>query len=90
MIIAFLFNVGLFFSPLANLPASKGDILFFCAPDAAIMLGARITSYRVTDVHQRAVRQQMILGLILALAFCAIILSIILIPPPAAHRIGGN
>lgn len=64
--LALLFNVGLFFSPLAHQPGSKGDILFFGVPDAAIVLAARTKSYRVIDDHSRAVRQQMILGLVLA------------------------
>ncbi len=84
-LVALLFNVGLFFSPLAHQPASKGDVLFFGAPDAAIMLAARTFSYPVADEHQRAVRQQMILGLVLALVFCAIILAMMFIPPRAAH-----
>jgi len=83
-LIALMLNVSLFFSPLANLPASKGDILFFAAPDAAIVLGARAITYPVSNDHQRAVRQQMIVGLILALAFCAMILSIMLMPAPDA------
>lgn len=56
--IAALFNFAMFFSPLATLPASKGDIMFFAAPDAVIFLAARTLTYPVTDVHQRAVRQQ--------------------------------
>jgi len=82
---ALLINVGIFFSPLAHLPASKGDLLFFGAPDAAIMLAARAVTYPVTDVHQRAVRQQLIFGLILAVALCAIIISIMFIPSGNAH-----
>ena len=79
-VLALLLNVGILFSPLAHLPASKGDLLFFGAPDAAIMLAARAVTYPATDVHQRAVRQQLIFGLVLAVAFCAIILSIMFIP----------
>jgi hypothetical protein len=85
LLIALLVNLGLFFSPLAHLPASKGDILFFGGPDAAILLAARTVTYPVVDAHQRAVRQQLIVGLVLALAFCAIILSIMLIPSPTAR-----
>lgn len=84
-LIALVFNACLFFSPLAHLPASKGDILIFALPNAAIFLAARTITYPVYNVHQRAVRQQMIVGLILALAFCAIILSIMLIPTPEAR-----
>jgi len=84
--IAALFNFAMFFSPLAELPASKGDIMFFAAPDAVIFLAARTFTYPVTDVHQRAVRQQLIVGLILASAACAILMSILLIPEPPLHR----
>lgn len=87
ILIALMFNVGFFFSPLAHLPASKGDILLFGLPDAAILLTARIISYRLTDVHRRAVRQQMIFGLVLALAFYAIILTMMFIPA-APHSKG--
>ena len=83
LFIAFLFNVSIFFSPLSQMPASKGDITFFAVPDAVIFLAARTFSYPATDVHQRAVRQQLIVGLILASALCAIVLSILLVPPPA-------
>lgn len=83
-LIALVFNACLFFSPLAHLPASKGDILLFALPNTAIFLAARAITYPVSNDHQRAVRQQMIVGLILALAFCAIILSIMLIPTPGA------
>lgn len=85
LVIALLVNIGLFFSPLRHLPASKGDILLFRAPDAAIMLATRTFSYRVTNDHQRAVRQQMILGLILASALCAALLSLVLIHPHTSH-----
>jgi len=86
LVLAALFNFALFFSPLAQLPASKGDILFFGAPDAVIFLTARTITYPVTDVHQRAVRQQLILGLIIACAISAILMSIMFFPHPDGHR----
>jgi len=55
-------------------------------PDAVIFMAARTWTYPVTDVHQRAVRQQLIIGLILAIAVCAIFMSILLIPPHTPHR----
>ena len=76
--VAAFFNFAMFFSPLAKLPASKGDIMFFGVPDAVIFLAARTFTYPVTDVHTRAVRQQLIVGLILALAFCALLMSILI------------
>lgn len=78
--VAAIFNFSMFFSPLAKLPASKGDIMFFAAPDAVIFMAARTFNYPVADVHTRAVRQQLIVGLILALAFCAIIMAILFAP----------
>lgn len=83
--VAFLFNVSLFFSPLAHLPASKGDLLFFAVPDAVIVLTARAISYPVSDVHERAVRQQLIVGIIMGLAFCGMILGLMFIPPHSFH-----
>ncbi|MCW6536292.1 hypothetical protein [Sphingomonas lycopersici] len=84
--LAVVFNFAMFFSPLAKLPASKGDIMFFAVPDAVIFLAARTFTYPAFDTHQRAVRQQLIVGFILALAVCAILMSILLIPEPPAHR----
>ena len=78
--IAAIFNFAMFFSPLAKMPVSKGDLMFFAVPDAVIFLAFRTFTYPVTDIHTRAVRQQLIVGLILALAFCAIIMSILLAP----------
>jgi drug/metabolite transporter (DMT)-like permease len=86
LLVAFLFNFTMFFSPLAKLPASKGDILFFALPDVAIFMAARAWTYPVTDVHQRAVRQQLIVGLILAIAVCALFMSLLLLPPHTTHR----
>ncbi|ODT91245.1 MAG: hypothetical protein ABS86_02790 [Sphingobium sp. SCN 64-10] len=74
-VIALLVNAGLFFTPLFDRPASRGEIMLFALPDAVVMLGARIAYYPVADDHQRAVRQQLIVGLILAMAFCAIVLA---------------
>jgi undecaprenyl pyrophosphate phosphatase UppP len=83
--IALLLNVGLFFTPLVNRPASRGELMLFALPDAIIVLAARIASYSVVDEHQRAMRQQMILGLIVAVSFCAILFALALIEPHTAH-----
>jgi len=80
LVVAAIFNFLMFFSPLAKMPASKGDIMFFAVPDAVIFMAARTFTYPVSDVHTRAVRQQLIVGLVLALAFCAIIMAILLAP----------
>lgn len=87
--VAVAINIALFFTPLADGPASRGEIMVFALPDITIFLAARAISYPVTNDHQRAVRQQLVAGVILAIAFCAIILSIGLIParpdrPPAS------
>lgn len=79
--LALLVNIGLFFTPLFDRPASRGELMLFALPDAIVVLAARIISYRVVDVHQRAMRQQMILGLIAAVAFCAVLFTLILIAP---------
>lgn len=81
--VALLVNVMLFFTPLMDRPASRGEIMLFALPDAIVVLVALIASYKVGDVHQRAVRQQMVFGLIVALVFCAILYSLILINPYA-------
>ena len=84
--IALLINAGLFFTPLLDRPASRGEIMFFALPDVTIFLAARAVSYPATDDHQRAVRQQLIVGLVLAIAVCAMVLSSALIPDRIAHR----
>ena len=73
LMVAFLVNVSMFFTPVFDRPASRGEIIMFALPDAIICLAARIFSYSVTDEHQRAVRQQLVLGLVLAVAFCAVL-----------------
>ena len=52
--------------------------MLFALPDAVILLAARIASYQVVDEHQRAMRQQMILALIVAVAFCATLFGLAL------------
>lgn len=79
-----LINVVLFFTPAMNRPASRGELMIFALPDAIVVLVALIASYKVVDVHQRAVRQQMIVGLVVALALCTILFSLIFIDPQAS------
>lgn len=69
--VSLLINAGLFFTPLVDRPTSRGELMLFALPDAIVVLVARIASYSVINDHQRAMRQQMILGLIVALVFCA-------------------
>lgn len=87
--IALIVNIGIFFTPLVDRPASRGELMLFALPDAIVVLVAllveRCVSYPVADVHQRAVRQQIILGLVLAIAFCAILFTLVLIAPDKRH-----
>jgi len=59
--------------------------MVFALPDAIVVLVAWLAALLSTgpaaDDHQRAVRQQVILGLILAVAICATLFSLILIAP---------
>jgi hypothetical protein len=64
MWLALLVNGGLFFTPLVDRPASRGEVMLFALPDIIILLVARIASYPVETVHQRAMRQQMIRALL--------------------------
>jgi hypothetical protein len=84
-IISIIANIALFCTPLVDQPTSRGEVMFFALPDAAIVLGVRIASYRVTNDHQRAMRQQMILGFIVAVAFGAVILGLTLVAPRSAR-----
>ena len=79
-------NAGIFFTPLVDRPPSRGELMVFALPDAVVVLAVRTATYKVADIHQRAVRQQMILGLVLAVAFCAILLGMGLIDPSVPHR----
>lgn len=81
---ALFINIMLFFTPVMDRPASRGEVMLFALPDAIVVLVALVASYKVTDVHQRAVRQQMIFGLIVAIVLCAILFSLILMNPHAS------
>ena len=88
--IALLVNVGIFFTPLVDRPSSRGELMLFALPDAVVVLVARIASYRVTDVHQRAARQTMILGLVVALVFCVGLFALTLAEPHTVHPSNGD
>lgn len=64
-------DIAIFFTPLVDRPASRGELTLFALPDAIVVFSARIATYSVTDDHQRAMRQQMVLGLVVAIAFSA-------------------
>jgi drug/metabolite transporter (DMT)-like permease len=79
--IALAVNATIFLTPLVDRPASRGELMLFALPDAMIVLGIRIASYHVGDDHQRAMRQMMILGLVVAATFCSILYALILLHP---------
>lgn len=73
-------NVAMFFTPIVQRPASRGEILLFAAPDVLIFLIFRTANFRVVDEQSRAVRQQLIVGTIIVATFCALLLSAAFIP----------
>jgi hypothetical protein len=83
--VALLVNVAIFFTPLVDRPPSRGELMLFALPDAVVVLTARIVTYRVVDVHQRANRQTMILGLVVASVFCLGVLGSTLMEPRTAN-----
>jgi FtsH-binding integral membrane protein len=82
---AFIVNVGLFFTPIVDRPASRGELMIFALPDAVVLLAVGLAYYPDDDVRQRAVRQQMILGLVVAVLFCATLFGFALLEP---HTVG--
>lgn len=82
---ALLVNVGLFFTPIVDRPASRGELMIFALPDTVVVLAVGLAYYPADDVRQRAVRQQMILGLVVAGLFCATVFGFALIEP---HTVG--
>ena len=79
--LATLVNVGILFSPLVDRPASRGEVMLFAVPDVVIFLTARIVTCSAVTVSQRATRQQMILGLVVAIGFCAILFALAILQP---------
>jgi hypothetical protein len=79
--VALLANISIFFTPLVDrpVPAGRGgDFLLFALPSIVIMLSARIANFPVNSVRDRAIRQQLILGLVVAALACAVIFAIAL------------
>lgn len=87
--LSLIVNIAIFFTPLVDRPISRGEVMLFALPDAIVVLFAmlieRIVSTPAPDVHQRAVRQQIILGIVLAITFCAILFTLVLIDPRTGH-----
>ncbi len=84
--LATLVNLALFFTPVFDHQASRGEIMIFASPDAVVVLAARIRDYAVADDHHRAVRQQMVLGLAIAMVVSALLLATMFIPDRPRHR----
>lgn len=80
--LSLLVDVALFFTPLVDRPASRGELIIFGATDAVVVLTVRIVTYRVANVHQRAMRQQMILALLVAVVVSGLLFAAAL----AEHR----
>lgn len=75
--IALLLSISLFFTPLLDRPASRGEIVLFALPDAIILLGARIATYPVNnDDDRRIIHQRLILALVIALAFFGVLVAV--------------
>lgn len=83
--VALFVNAAIFFTPLVDRPTSRGELILFALPDIVVVLVARIASYSVVDVHQRAMRQQMILGLVVAVALGAALLAATIFQAQSAH-----
>jgi len=83
--VAALVNAGIFSTPLVNGPSSRGEVILFALPDAIAVLCVRIATYSVVDDHQRAMRQQMILGLVVAAMFFGVLLAFAIAYPRTAH-----
>jgi hypothetical protein len=75
---ALLVNISLFFTPLVDRPASRGEVMLFALPDAIIVLVALLLSYKVVNQQQRANRYTMILGLVVAVVFCVVLFTLTL------------
>jgi hypothetical protein len=84
--LAAIVNIALFFMPILDRPASRGEVMIFAMPDLVVVMAARIRAYRVTNDHQRAVRQQLVVGWLLALAICALVIASALVPDRPRHR----
>lgn len=71
LILAIAINVGILFTPLVDRPtASRGEFFLFAFPSLVVLLSARVASFQVLTVRDRAVRQQLILGLIVSVLAC--------------------
>lgn len=68
--LALLVNVGIFFTPVTNRPISRGELLFFAAPDTVIALTVWIATFQPVDQDQRAARVRMIVILLIAIVIC--------------------
>ncbi|KTT69185.1 hypothetical protein [Sphingomonas endophytica] len=79
-------NMLLLVTILADEPASRGEIVLFALPDVAIVMALRAISYPVSNEHERAVRQQLIVGAILAAFVSLLLLGTAFIPDRRPDR----
>ncbi len=84
--LAAIVNIALFLTPILDRPASRGEIMIFALPDLVVVMAVRIRAYRVTNDHQRAMRQQMVMALVLAVAIGALVIASTLVPDHPRHR----
>lgn len=77
--IALIVNFAIFLTPLVERSASRGEVLLFALPNSIIFLTALTLSYSVVDDRSRAMRQYMLLGIIVAILFSMILYASILI-----------
>jgi len=79
LIAATLINAGLFLTPVFHRPSSRGELMLFALPDAIALLSVRLAYFSVSTDHERAQRQMVIFGLVVAVVFCAVLYSVLLL-----------
>ena len=72
-------NAGLFLTPIVNRPTSRGEIMLFALPDSIAVLCARLAWFPVSSDHDRAQRQMVIFGAVVAVVFCGALYSAVLL-----------
>jgi hypothetical protein len=72
---ALVANIGLFFTPIMDRAASRGELLIFALPDAVIWLTFGIASTPPIDLAARVTRQYMMLGLVVAILMGTILFA---------------
>jgi len=73
--ISLLINIGIFFTPIIDRPASRGELIIFGLPDGFIVAIAMIAHNRSWT---RSVRTQLIATIVLFTAACAALLAFVI------------